>query len=52
MTKIPHVHVSNSLFIILENDFKRVKSFCDEYNVELFVRKVVLIKSDIQVLSK
>lgn len=52
MTKIPHVHVSKSLFIILEDDLKRVKSFCDEYKVELFIRKVVLIRSDIRALSK
>jgi hypothetical protein len=52
MTKIPHVHVSNSLFIIREDDLEGVKSFCDEYNVELFIRKVVLTKSDIRTLSK
>jgi len=52
MTKIPHVHVSKSLFIILEDDLKRVKSFCDEYKVELFIRKVVLTRSDIRALSK
>jgi len=52
MAKIPHVYVSNSLFIILEEDLKKVKSFCGEYDVELFVRKVVMTKSDIWVLSK
>ena len=52
MTKIPHVHVSNSLFIILKDDFKEVESFCDEYKVDLFLRKVVLIESDIKVLTK
>ncbi len=52
MTKIPHVHVSKSLFIILEGDLKRVKDFCDENEINLFVRKVVLTRSDIKALSK
>jgi len=52
ITKIPHVHVSNSLFIILEEDLKGIKSFCDENNVKLFVRKVVLTESDLRELSK
>ena len=52
MSKIPHVHISNSLFIILEDDLKRVKSFCDEYDVKLFIRKVVLTKSDLKELLK
>lgn len=52
ITKIPHVHVSNSLFIILEEDLKVIKSFCDENNVKLFVRKVVLTKSDLRALLK
>jgi len=52
ITKIPHVHVSNSLFIILEDDLKQVKCFCDEYNIDLFIRKVILTKSDIKALLK
>ena len=52
MTKISHIRVSNSLFIILENDLKRVKTFCEEYGVKLFVRKVILTKSDIKKLLK
>jgi len=52
ITEIPHVHVSNSLFIILEDDLKQVKNFCDDYNVDLFIRKVVLTKSDIKALLK
>ena len=50
MSAIPHVHVSNSLFIILEKDLKTIKDFCDDYKVDLFIRKVVLTESDCEVL--
>lgn len=52
MTKIPHIRISNSLFILREDDLKRVKTFCEEYGVKLFVRKVVLTKSDMKELLK
>ena len=52
LTKIPHIRVSNSLFITLKEDLKRVKTFCEEYGVKLFVRKIILTKSDMKELSK
>lgn len=52
MTKIPCIHVSNSLFIILEDDLDRVKKFCNGFDVELFIRKVILTESDVRMLSE
>ncbi len=52
MTEIPHVYVSNSLFIISEKDLKKIRHFCKRYDANLFVRKVVLTKSDLRMLSK
>jgi hypothetical protein len=51
MSKIPHVYVSNSLFIILEEDLEKVERFCREFDVPLFVRRVILEDSDIKELS-
>jgi len=50
MSRIPHVHVSNSLFIIREEDLDKIKNFCQEFDVPLFVRRVILEESDIGVL--
>ena len=50
MSDIPHVHLSNSIFIILEKDLNRVKGFCETFGVDLFVRKVILTASDLEVL--
>jgi hypothetical protein len=50
MSKIPHVHVSSSLFIILEDDLEKVESFCREFGVSLFVRRVILEDSDLKEL--
>ncbi|MGC8622091.1 MAG: hypothetical protein ACP5U0_09275 [Caldisphaera sp.] len=52
MTNIPHIHVSNSLFIVRQEDLNKIISFFEEYKVELFFRKVVLTESDIKVLLK
>ena len=52
MTATPTVHVVNSCFIIRMDDLEQVRAFCDQYNVELFVRKVVLVESDLEVLQK
>jgi hypothetical protein len=51
MSKIPHVHVSNSLFIIREDDLEEIESFCRDLDVQLFIRRVILEKSDIKELS-
>ena len=51
MSRIPHVHASNSLFVIREEDLEEVESFCSEFNVPLFVRRVILEDSDIEELS-
>ena len=32
MSRIPHVHVSNSLFIIREEDLDKIKNFCQEFD--------------------
>jgi len=51
MSKIPHVHVLNSLFIIREDDLDEIESFCRDLDVQLFIRRVILEKSDIKELS-
>ena len=33
------------------DDLEEVKDFCDQYHVELFVREVVLVESDAEVLG-
>jgi hypothetical protein len=48
MSRIPHVHVSNSLFIIREEDLDKIKNFCQEFDVPC--EKVILEESDIGVL--
>ena len=50
MSDIPHVHLSNSIFIILEKDLDRVKGFCETFGEDLFVRKVILTASDLEIL--
>ena len=50
MSDIPHVHLSNSIFIILEEDLDRVKGYCETFVVDLFLRKVILTASDMEVL--
>jgi len=52
MTRIPHVYVSSSLFIILEKDLKKIRHFCNRYDANLFARKVVLTRTDLRMLSK
>ncbi len=52
MSGIPNVHAFNSCFIIRMEDLEKVKGFCDQHNVELFVRRVVLIESDIEALDR
>lgn len=52
MSRIPHVHVSNSLFIIREDDLDEIESFCKDLDVQLFIRRVILEKSDIKELSR
>ena len=52
MSRLPHVHAFNSCFIIRMDDLEEVKGFCDQYDVELFVREVVLVESDIEVLNR
>ena len=51
ISAIPHVHVSNSLFIIFEEDLKVIKDFCDNHGVDLFIRKVVVTESDTKALQ-
>ncbi len=51
MSGIPNVHAFNSCFIIRMDDLENVKSFCVQHNVELFVREVVLVDSDIEALG-
>ena len=51
MSGIPHVHAFNACFIIRKDDFEDVKGFCDQYHVELFIREVVLVESDIEALG-
>ena len=51
MSSIPNIHPMNSLFIIRHGDLEKVKVFCDQYGVELFSRKVILIQSDVEALG-
>ena len=51
MSRIPNVHAFNSCFIIRMDVLEEVKDFCDQYHVELFVREVVLVESDAEVLG-
>lgn len=52
ISNILHVHVSNSLFIIMESDLATVKDFCKTYGLSLFTRKVELTPSDMEVLLR
>ncbi len=51
MSRIPNIHAFNSCFIIRMDDLEEVRDFCDQYHVELFIREVVLVESDIEALS-
>ena len=51
MSTMPNIHAFNSCFIIRKDDLEEVKEFCDQYQVELFVREVVLVESNIEALG-
>lgn len=52
MSKVPHIHVSCSLLIILEKDLDVVKEFCDKFGVTLLYRRIELEEDDREALFK
>ena len=51
MSGVPNVHAFNSCFIIRMDDLELVKGFFAQHGVDLFVREVVLVESDLEALG-
>ncbi len=52
MSEIPNIHVKRSFIIVRRDDLYEIKDFCGKYGFDLFVREVVLIPSDADVLRR
>jgi len=52
LNDIPHIVINRCVLIAKKQDAGRIISFLKENNVDVFVRDIILTKSDIKVLSK
>ena len=52
MSDIPHIRIAPSLFIVLEKDRSRTDQIFQKFNLNPFVRTILLEKEDIEVLSR
>ena len=52
LNDIPHVVINRCVLITKKQDAGRIISFLKENNADVFVRDIILTKSDIKVLSK
>lgn len=51
LTKIPSISLIRSVFIIRNDDKKKVLDLLDKYNAKYYVREVILEKEDCHVLE-
>lgn len=52
LSNIPHIFVNRGVLIIRKEDADKIVSFLNENNAEVFVRDILLKKSDIEKLAK